>query len=164
MVGIFGINQAPTGDKDPFALRRAAIGTIRIILEKQYSIDLQALIAKTITNYKDKLTHNDVQNEVKQFLFERLKHFYKEQHINPELFEATYQQQNNDIVDLSQRLQATLNFLKTAQATILISANKRAANILKKSGIGFNDKLTSCDHHQLVQVEEKNLWQALQSG
>ena len=132
LVGIFGINQAPKGDKDPFALRRAAIGLIRIIIEKSLNIDVTALIEHSIALYGDKLINDNVINDVNEFVLGRYRAFYQEQNISVDIIQAVLAKASTAPLDFDQRVKAVAHFKGLEEATTLAAANKRVGNILAK--------------------------------
>lgn len=156
LVGIFGINQPPKGDKDPFALRRAAIGIIRIIIEKELEIDLTALIEKSIALFGDKLSNNNTANEVLDFIMGRYKAFYQEQGINIDVIQAVMANKPSSPLDFDKRIKAVSYFRTLDAAVTLAAANKRVGNILAK----FEGQLYECFNLDLAQeAEEKELAQ-----
>lgn len=134
IVGLFGINQPPTGDKDPFALRRAAIGILRIIIEKELSLNLFELIGWTVPAYT-KLANEKVHEQVHEFILERLRAMYAEQNISADTLAAVLAVQNLDPLDIDQRVRAVQAFRQLPEAATLAQANKRATNILEKSAV-----------------------------
>ena len=88
LVGIFAIGKAPTGDKDPFALRRAALGVLRTMIEGQLELDLQACLNKAVENYDAELTNDELTSQVFDFMMERLRRYYIDQGISADNFEA----------------------------------------------------------------------------
>ncbi|GLX86041.1 glycine--tRNA ligase beta subunit [Thalassotalea loyana] len=132
LVGIFGINQAPKGDKDPFALRRAAIGLIRIIIEKGLSIDITALVEHSVALYGDKLVNENTLNDVNDFILGRYRAFYQEQNISVDIILAVLAKAPTAPLDFDQRVKAVTHFKGLAEATTLAAANKRVGNILAK--------------------------------
>ena len=106
LVGIFGINQAPKGDKDPFALRRAAIGSIRIIIEKQLDLDLSTLINKSIELFGDKLVNDNTANDVLDFVMGRFRAFYQEQGISVDVIQAVLAKKPSAPLDFERRIKA----------------------------------------------------------
>lgn len=136
IVGIFAINQKPTGDKDPFGLRRAALGVLRILIEKELSLDLNTLINHALDNFNNlslsDLQKNTINQECLQFCFERLKKYYSDQNISLNLFYAVNNTKTTSPFDFNQRIIAVSNFLKLPEASDLIAANKRVKNILNK--------------------------------
>lgn len=132
LVGIFGINQPPKGDKDPFALRRAAIGVIRIIIEKQLDLDLSTLISRSIELFADKLSNENTASDVLDFVMGRFKAFYQEQNINVDVIQAVLAKKPSAPLDFDKRIKAVSYFSQLAEAETLAAANKRVGNILAK--------------------------------
>lgn len=132
LVGIFGINKQPTGDKDPFALRRAALGVVRILVEKEYCLSLDALLEKAKQGFVDKLTNVDVVEQVKTFIVERLKIWCVEKVGSVDSVHAVLASDNDNPFDVYQRINALQVFKKLPEAQALAAANKRVGNILKK--------------------------------
>ncbi len=138
LVGIFAIGKAPTGDKDPFALRRAALGVLRIMIEGQLELDLQACLNKAIENYDNKLINDElVKNglvwQVFDFMMERLRRYYIDQGISADNFEAVLMRKPIQPYDFHRRLNAVVQFRKLPEAESLAAANKRIGNILKQA-------------------------------
>ncbi|MDN3653058.1 glycine--tRNA ligase subunit beta [Thalassotalea ponticola] len=132
LVGIFGINQPPKGDKDPFALRRAAIGLIRIIIEKQLPLDIADLIDVSIASYGDKLTNANTAQDVIDFVMGRFRAYYQEQGIKVDVIQAVLAKTPTAPLDFDQRVKAVSYFRELEQAQALAAANKRVGNILAK--------------------------------
>ncbi len=132
LVGIFGINQPPKGDKDPFALRRAAIGVIRIIIEKQLDLDLKALIKESIELFGDKLVNENTAENVFDFIMGRFRAFYQEQGIAIDVIQAVLANKPSAPLDFDKRIKAVTFFGELAEAATLAAANKRVGNILAK--------------------------------
>ncbi|PKH86115.1 glycine--tRNA ligase subunit beta [Colwellia sp. Bg11-28] len=132
LVGIFGINQAPKGDKDPFALRRAAIGSIRIIIEKQLDLDLSTLINKSIELFGDKLVNENTATDVLEFIMGRFRAFYQEQGISVDVIQAVLAKKPSAPLDFEKRIKAVTFFGELPEAATLAAANKRVGNILAK--------------------------------
>lgn len=132
LVGIFGINQAPKGDKDPFALRRAAIGLIRIIIEKQLPLDIADLVKQSIANYGDKLVNDNTLTDVIDFVMGRFRAFYQEQGIAVDVIQAVLAKAPTAPLDFEQRIKAVSYFQSLTEAAALAAANKRVGNILAK--------------------------------
>lgn len=132
LVGIFGINQPPKGDKDPFALRRAAIGLIRIIIEKQLNLDIAELIAKSVELYQDKLSNDDVAMQVLDFILGRYRAYYQDQNISVDVIQAVLANAPSAPLDFDKRIQAVTHFKALAESATLAAANKRVGNILNK--------------------------------
>lgn len=132
LVGIFGINQPPKGDKDPFALRRAAIGVIRIIIEKNLNLDLSSLINESIKLFGDKLSNDNTAVNVLDFIMGRFKAFYQEQGIAIDVIQAVLAKKPSSPLDFDKRIKAVSFFGELPESTTLAAANKRVGNILAK--------------------------------
>ena len=132
LVGIFGIGQAPKGDKDPFALRRAAIGALRIMVEKQLPLDLLELIEFSKTTFGDKLTQQSVSDEVLDFMLGRFRAWYEGEGFGVDVIQAVLARRPTNPADFDRRVKAVAEFRKLDAALALAAANKRVANILAK--------------------------------
>ncbi len=132
LVGIFGIGQAPKGDKDPFALRRAAIGALRIMVEKQLPLDLLDLIAVSQQTFGDKLTQATVVEEVLEFMLARFRAWYEAEGYAVDVIQAVLARRPTNPADFDRRVKAVAEFRKLDAASALAAANKRVANILAK--------------------------------
>ncbi|MFT4693419.1 MAG: glycyl-tRNA synthetase beta chain [Francisella sp.] len=136
LIGIFGIGQKPTGNKDPFALRRSAIGILRILRDTEVDISLEKVIDIAIESYKtinDIEFNDDTKVEVLSFCNDRLKNFYKDEGISADTFEAINNTNYQSIKDFDARMQAVKKFSESNRAGSLIASNKRVANILNKN-------------------------------
>jgi glycyl-tRNA synthetase beta chain len=133
LVGIFGVGLKPTGDKDPFALRRTALGALRIIREHSLTVNLRELLHLIEQNLAAKLTEKGVVDEVHQFMMERLKGIYMDLDVAIDLFQAVAAVSPDNLTDFDKRIKAMQEFRNMAQADSLAAANKRIRNILKKS-------------------------------
>jgi glycyl-tRNA synthetase beta chain len=160
LVGIFGINQAPTGDKDPFGLRRAAIGVIRILIENGLDVNLQALLEQTTKLYGDKLINPDVVEQALDFIYERIKAIYGERGISIEIFNAARAIKPTCLYDFNERIKAVKEFSKLPEAENLAAANKRVHNILtKQNGLNIYGHIDA----KLLQLPaEQKLFSAIQ--
>ena len=134
LVGIFSIGQAPSGDKDPFALRRAALGVLRIIIECGVDADLEAALQQAAQNYTHDFPGDGIVEQVFYFMMERLRGYYQEQGYAPDLFDAVLTRRPTRPGDFHRRLQALAAFRKLPEADSLAAANKRIANILRQAG------------------------------
>lgn len=134
LAGIFGIGQKPSGTKDPFALRRAAIGVFRIVLERQIDLDLSEIVGKAVSAQPVKT--QDTSGEVLAYLQERMRSFYLEVGYPAESFEAVLATGTTRAIDFDQRMRALAKFRERPEAESLAAANKRIANILRKSSAG----------------------------
>jgi glycyl-tRNA synthetase beta chain len=132
LVGIFGIGQAPKGDKDPFALRRAAIGALRIMVEKQLPLDLIELIEFSKTTFGDKLTQASVSDDVLDFMLGRFRAWYEGEGFGVDVIQAVLARRPTNPADFDRRVKAVAEFRKLDAALALAAANKRVANILAK--------------------------------
>ncbi|PIE47529.1 MAG: glycine--tRNA ligase subunit beta [Gammaproteobacteria bacterium] len=133
LVGIFGIGQAPTGSKDPFSLRRSAIGILRILIEKELPINLADLVAQAVANYGNKLTEGDTQAQVMAFINSRYRAMYTEQGVSVDTIHAVQAVNTQQPLDFDQRVRAVQAFRQLPQASKLAENNKRVANILAKA-------------------------------
>jgi glycyl-tRNA synthetase beta chain len=132
LVGIFGINQAPKGDKDPFALRRAAIGLIRIIIEKNLDLDIADLINESISLFTDKLSNDETAANVIDFVMGRFRAYYQEQKFSVDVIQAVLANKPTAPLDFDKRIKAVSFFRALDEAETLAAANKRVGNILAK--------------------------------
>ena len=138
LVGIFAIGQPPTGSKDPFSLRRSAIGILRILIEKQLPINLIVLVEQAIKNYNDanssKISNmGDTFTQVMNFLNSRYRAMYTEQGVSVDTIQAVQAINPHMPLDFDQRIRAVQAFRALSQASMLADSNKRVANILAKS-------------------------------
>ncbi len=132
LMGIFGVNQLPTGDKDPFGLRRSALGILRILIEKNLNLDLMDILRETEKLYNIKLPNKSAVQNAFDFIMTRLKSSYIEKNISPEIFEAVLASKTTSPVDFDLRLKAVVQFQTLPESSSLAAANKRVSNILKK--------------------------------
>ncbi|HKK13854.1 MAG TPA: glycine--tRNA ligase subunit beta [Gammaproteobacteria bacterium] len=133
LVGIFAIGQPPTGDKDPFALRRAALGVLRTLLEGPQELDLRELLHRAAGAFPAGLRAGDVVGEVFDFMMERLRGYYLEEGIPADVFEAVRSVGPTRPLDMERRLRACMAFRRLPEAESLAAANKRIRNILRKT-------------------------------
>ncbi|MGL6262199.1 glycine--tRNA ligase subunit beta [Vibrio sp. WXL210] len=131
IVGIFGIGQAPKGS-DPFALRRASLGVLRIIVENGYNLDLTALIAKAKSLFGDKLTNANVEEDVIEFMLGRFRAWYQDAGFSVDIIQAVLARRPTKPADFDQRVKAVSHFRELEAAEALAAANKRVGNILAK--------------------------------
>lgn len=158
LVGMFGINKKPTGDKDPLGLRRAALGIIRILLEKNLDLDVLALLKKAKTHFKN-LPNKEAAEQTYAFLMDRLKAYYQDkENISAEVFQSVVALSTTSLIDLDKRLKAMQAFTLRPEAQSLAAASKRVLNILKKEDAAHTKKVNpKCFEHDA----EKNLYHAL---
>src|SRR5260364_15490 len=133
LVGLFGIGQCPTSDKDPFALRRAALGLLRILLEKALPLDLEALLRLSFEQFGAVPSVNDPTEPLLDFFYDRLRILLRERGHRADEIEAVLSTRPMRLDDLSIRLDAVHAFNVLPDAAALAAAHKRIANILKKS-------------------------------
>ena len=133
LVGIFGIGQRPTGDKDPFALRRAALGALRILREHSLALSLPALLQQAGNGLGGKLKESDTVEQVLAFMLERLKGIYTDSGIAVDLFQSVAAVRPETLADFEDRLRAVAAFRVLPEAEALAAANKRIGNILRKA-------------------------------
>ncbi|WP_318485166.1 glycine--tRNA ligase subunit beta [Photobacterium leiognathi] len=153
IVGIFGIGQAPKGS-DPFALRRASLGVLRIIVENGYDLDLVDLVAKAHSLFGDKLTNNNVDSDVIEFMLGRFRAWYQDAGFSIDIIQAVLAMHPTQPADFDKRVKAVSHFRELDEAESLAAANKRVGNILAK----FDGELpTTVDNSLLVEAAEKEL-------
>lgn len=159
LIGIFGINQAPTGDKDPFGLRRAALGVLRIIIEKKLPLDLRGLLEQAYSHYKVPLANPKTIEDTLDFIMERLRAWYAAQGVSADIFAAVLANYPTKPLEFEYRIKAVQHFKNLPQAKALAAANKRVSNILKKQDVSV-DKL-SINPDLFESAAEKNLYDLL---
>ncbi len=168
LVGIFGINQAPTGDKDPFALRRAANGILQMLITREknplteteiLNLDLLELLQQAFQAYDKHLPNPETVNDVFDFILVRLKSILQETlRVSAEQFESVMALKISKPLDFIARIQAVQKFQTLPEAAALAAANKRVSNILRKQATGFanteiNENLFEFqEEHELAQV------------
>lgn len=133
LVGIFGIGMLPTGSKDPFALRRQALGVLRILIEKQLDLDLAAAVAFAIDLYGAKVKAEGLADQVLEFVFDRLRARYEDEGVDVAVYLSVRALQPSSALDFDQRVQAVQAFRKLPEAAALAAANKRVSNLLSKA-------------------------------
>jgi glycyl-tRNA synthetase beta chain len=137
LAGIFSIGKKPSGNRDPFKLRRAALGIVRNLIECGLDIELDSLLRKAVkAQPKGKLEPDELAAELYAFIAERLRNYCldRDKGLNPETFEAVMARKPASLVDFDRRLAAVQTFARLEQAESLAAANKRIANILRKAG------------------------------
>ncbi|MGU0057650.1 glycine--tRNA ligase subunit beta [Enterobacter hormaechei] len=125
--GIFGIGQHPKGDKDPFALRRAALGVLRIIVEKNLNLDLQTLTEEAVRLYGDKLTNANVVDDVIDFMLGRFRAWYQDEGYTVDTIQAVLARRPTCPADFDARMKAVSHFRTLEAASALAAANKRVS-------------------------------------
>ncbi|EKX98632.1 glycine--tRNA ligase, beta subunit [Aggregatibacter actinomycetemcomitans Y4] len=157
LTGIFGIGQAPKGSADPFALRRAALGALRIIVEKNLPLDLEDLVKKSAALFGDKLTNKNVVADVVDFMLGRFRAWYQDEGIAVDVIQAVLARRPTRPADFDARVRAVSHFRTLDSAEALAAANKRVANILAKADVAIGEiNLTAC-----VEPAEKALAEAV---
>ncbi|MDH1289699.1 glycine--tRNA ligase subunit beta [Comamonas terrigena] len=157
LVGMFGIGNLPTGDRDPFALRRHALGVIRMLVEKDLELDLETLLVSTLPAFGDKIT--DAAPQLVEFIYDRLANMFREQGYSAQEIEAVLALQPQRLSDVQKRLEAVRAFAALPEAPALAAANKRVSNILKKAEEAVQPQVNAA---LLVEQAEKDLYAALQ--
>ncbi len=157
LVGIWSIGLQPTGDKDPFALRRHALGILRMLVEKRLAISLQSLISAAAQLFADNAQCKDPSAEVLAFLFDRLRGQLRERGFSQNEVEAVVAQNPDTLDNIVERLQAVQSFAGLSESASLAAANKRITNILKKA----EGTLGAVDRSLLQEAAEQALYQAM---
>lgn len=157
LAGIFAIGQKPSGTKDPFALRRAAIGVLRICREHALPLSLDEWTQHA--SALQPVQNPEAAHEVLEFIFERLRAQYQEAGRASELFEAVKASGCQEVSDFDRRIEAVIGFLQQPEAESLTAANKRIANILKKSEIALTEAVVYPERFTLD--AERQLYQAV---
>ncbi|WP_277187320.1 glycine--tRNA ligase subunit beta [Caballeronia sp. BR00000012568055] len=160
IVGIWGIGLAPTGEKDPFALRRHALGVLRILLEKKLPIDLRELVAAAQRQFANVPEVADSTEAVYAFFLDRLRGLLRERGFEANDIEAVLSLNPTRLDDIVARLDAVREFAALPEAATLSAANKRISNILKKSEQGAP---SSVNKELLVESAEKNLYAQIEA-
>ena len=158
LVGMFGIGNLPTGDRDPFALRRHALGVIRMLVEKELALDLTTLLVSTLPAFGDKI--QNATGELVNFIYERFANMLREQGFSAQEVEAVLALHPQRLSDVQKRLEAVRAFAALAEAPALAAANKRVGNILKKADEAVQSRV---DAALLAEAAEKDLYAALQT-
>ena len=160
LVGIFGIGQPPTGSKDPFALRRASLAVLRIIVEKDLDLDLRECLQLAAAQYPDGVLAEGTTEQVLDYMIERFRAWYEEENIPAEVFKAVSARNLSQPLDIQRRVQAVHAFSQLPEAAALAAANKRVSNILGKldSAHQFGDVSTDL----LAEPEEKAFLEQLE--
>jgi glycyl-tRNA synthetase beta chain len=167
LAGIFSIGKKPSGNRDPFGLRRAALGAVRILIERGIDIDLKALIACAVDQQPEgEIATDELSRELYGFITDRLRRYFldRDAGLGTETFDAVMAREPASLVDFDRRLAAVQTFARLEQAESLAAANKRIANILRQAGnpdgLAVNPKLLQLDaertlHNALRNVREK---------
>jgi glycyl-tRNA synthetase beta chain len=156
LVGLFGIGEKPTGDKDPFALRRHALGVVRMLSERQLPLALDSLLQQAAMAFGNQIA--DPATALADFIYERLAGSLREQGYLPQEVDAVLSLRPQNLGDVAKRLAAVRVFAALTEAASLAAANKRVGNILKKSEVAIAPKIDSA---KLIETAEKSLAAAL---
>jgi glycyl-tRNA synthetase beta chain len=158
LVGLFGIGQPPTGSKDPYALRRATVGLLRIIIEQKLELNLANLLETAYALHKElPIPVEQLKPQLLGFMFDRLRAFYEDQNVSVDIYLAVMESKSHSPLDFDRRVQAVSEFLKLESAPALIASNKRVSNILSKNGRGG----ATFDTQLLTEMAEINLANSL---
>jgi glycyl-tRNA synthetase beta chain len=158
ITGIFGIGQQPTGSKDPFALRRASIAVLRILVEKNLALDLRDLLTFAKNQHKSLTVGDELVEQVLAYMLERFRAFFEDANIPAEVFQSVTAKQLSQPLDINQRVLAVNEFSKLPQAQALAAANKRVSNILAKQNAALSTEVNAA---LLQEDAEKTLAQAV---
>ena len=158
ITGIYGVGQLPTGDKDPFALRRAALGLLRIMIEKNLDLDLRLLIQFSLELHPNVKSDEKLVDDIYDFIVSRLRAYYADKGISAEQFEAVRVCRPAHPIDFAQRIEAVKQFSQMDGAESLSAANKRISNILKKVDGAIAETVNP---DLFTEDAENNLWNAL---
>jgi len=158
LVGIFAIGEKPTGEKDPYALRRASLGILRTIIERQLDLDLKQLIKQSAELLPEKVAAAKAEVEVFDYIIDRLRAYYLDRGVTADVFDAVAAMSPSRPLDFDKRIKAVSAFGELSEAQSLAAANKRVGNILKKSAV--SDKL-KIDENLFSEDAEKDLYQIL---
>src|SRR5690606_17896054 len=159
--GLFSINQIPTGDKDPFALRRHALGIIRMLIEKELPLSLDFLLKEARLAFDNR--YPETAESPLQFIYDRLAGSLREQGYLPQEIDAVLCQSPKVLMDIPKRLEAVRAFKQLPEAESLAAANKRVHNIPEKNAINASPIPAAIDIHLLKEPAETALHDALQN-
>ena len=133
LVGIFGIGMLPTGSKDPYALRRAALGVLRILIDKKLDLDLTQAVVFAVSQFGAKVKQAGLAEQVLEFVFDRLRARYEDEGVDVSVYLSVRALQPGSALDFDQRVQAVQAFRKLPEAEALAAVNKRVSNLLSKA-------------------------------
>lgn len=159
LAGIFGIGEQPTGSKDPFALRRASVAVLRLLVENKIDLDLSDLLDLAIGQYANLPKADGLNTTVLNYMIERLKAWYEDADISAEIFQSVSAKNLSTPTDIDARIAAVAEFSKLDAAASLAAANKRVSNILAKQ----DGEPSALSQEHLVEPAEKDLAQAVES-
>jgi glycyl-tRNA synthetase beta chain len=155
-VGMFVIKQPPTGSKDPFALRRSAIGILRILVEEQLDLDILDIIDHTIAGFDSLEIKPGTRDLIFDFILERFRSWYLEEGVSSDVFQSVFSLKPANPLDFHRRIAAVQHFSKLPESQALAVANKRVSNILAKENFAIETQ--SVDPQLLRESAEKSLF------
>jgi len=158
LTGIYGIGQGPTGSKDPYALRRTALGMLRILLEGKIELNLKSLIDFSLNLHLEEVDRGTA-GDIYSFMMDRLKAYYRDANIDSNIYEAVLAVSPNSPLDFHHRVDALNDFTQSENSKSLIESNKRIANILKDS----DENQEELNVEILIEDSEKVLFDAAES-
>ncbi|WP_252089913.1 glycine--tRNA ligase subunit beta [Pseudomonas sp. MWU13-3659] len=161
LVGIFGIGMLPTGSKDPYALRRAALGVLRILIEKQLDLDLTTAVDFAVKQFGTKVKAAGLSEQVLEFIFDRLRARYEDEGIDVATYLSVRALKPGSALDFDQRVQAVQAFRKLPEANALAAANKRVSNLLGKAEGAIADQV---EPKYFDNANEFSLYSAIQQA
>ncbi|MEA3234492.1 glycine--tRNA ligase subunit beta [Pseudomonas mosselii] len=161
LVGIFGIGMLPTGSKDPYALRRAALGVLRILIEKQLDLDLAVAVEFAVKQFGAKVKATGLSEQVLEFVFDRLRARYEDEGIDVSTYLSVRALKPGSALDFDQRVQAVQAFRKLPEAEALAAANKRVSNLLGKAEGAIADQV---EPKYFDNANEFSLYSAIQQA
>jgi glycyl-tRNA synthetase beta chain len=159
LAGLFGIGQVPTGDKDPFGLRRAALGVVRILVERKHAVPMSQLVGLAFSSFNAVPGVAKANDAVLDFVYERLRGYLRDQGFSANQVAAVLDARPDVIADLPSRLAAVQAFAALPEAAALSAANKRIVNILRKSG---GEAAVAVDRGRLETGAEQDLYLTFQ--
>jgi glycyl-tRNA synthetase beta chain len=155
LVGIFGIGQPPTGSRDPFALRRASLAVLRIMVEHQLDLDLRDCLELAAAQYPPDVIATGSTEQVLDYMIERFRAWYEEESIPAEVFKAVSARKLSQPLDIQRRVHAVHAFTALPEAPALAAANKRVSNILEK--LEASHQFGEVSTNLLVEPQEQEL-------
>ncbi|MBF8744542.1 glycine--tRNA ligase subunit beta [Pseudomonas putida] len=161
LVGIFGIGMLPTGSKDPYALRRAALGVLRILIEKQLDLDLTTAVEFAVKQFGAKVKAAGLSDQVLEFIFDRLRARYEDEGIDVATYLSVRALKPGSALDFDQRVQAVQAFRKLPEAEALAAVNKRVSNLLSKAEGAIADQV---EPKYFDNANEFSLYSAIQQA
>jgi len=159
LVGIFAIGELPSGSKDPYGLRRAALGVLRILLEGKFDLDLPAALNYAASLYAEKVKTTGIAEKVREFILDRLRAYYEDQGIDFAAYQSVRVLEPHSPYDFDLRVHAVQDFRQLPQAAALSAANKRVLNLLGKSDAALS--VVKVEAHYFEQVAEFSLFSAI---